>query len=229
LQPALRRFKADGNAWEVFPEKVFIQLNDTHPTLVVPDPAAVAAYAKVCGFVLHDHLPPTYPHVLAFPLHSLAALAFLVAVTVGIDGFAYAFASVVLITYMSTLASTDHAASQFGLLTSLCAFPGSVLAGFSGFAIEWTGFTWFFVATSLIGLPVALLAVFVWAKIGLSDEAKPGTIAAIHSPSRCRLIITTERDCRSRNAGSTGGNAGEGADAQTAVIAPMHPDRVGRG
>jgi hypothetical protein len=33
------------------------------------DPAAVAAYAKVCGFGLRDHLPPTYPHVLAFPLH----------------------------------------------------------------------------------------------------------------------------------------------------------------
>jgi acyl dehydratase len=36
---------------------------------VVADPAAVAAYAKVCGFPLRDHLPPTYPHVLAFPLH----------------------------------------------------------------------------------------------------------------------------------------------------------------
>jgi PAT family beta-lactamase induction signal transducer AmpG len=100
------------------------------------------------------------------------------AATVSIDGFAYAFASVVLITYMSTLASPDHAASQFGLLTSLCAFPGSVLAGFSGFAIEHTGFTWFFIWTSLIGLPVALLAVYVWAKIGLSDEPIPGTITA---------------------------------------------------
>jgi hypothetical protein len=36
---------------------------------VEADPAAVAAYAKVCGFPLRDHLPPTYPHVLAFPLH----------------------------------------------------------------------------------------------------------------------------------------------------------------
>jgi MaoC like domain len=34
-----------------------------------PDPDAVAAYAKVCGFTLRDQLPPTYPHVLAFPLH----------------------------------------------------------------------------------------------------------------------------------------------------------------
>ena len=100
------------------------------------------------------------------------------AITVGIEGFAYAFASIVLITYMSTLASTDHAASQFGLLTSLCAFPGSILAGFSGFVIERTGFTWFFIWTSLIGLPVALLAIYVWVKIGISDEAAPRPVVA---------------------------------------------------
>jgi acyl dehydratase len=33
------------------------------------EPERVAAYAKVCGFTLRDQLPPTYPHVLAFPLH----------------------------------------------------------------------------------------------------------------------------------------------------------------
>jgi acyl dehydratase len=36
---------------------------------VVAEPAKVAAYAEVCGFPLRDSLPPTYPHVLAFPLH----------------------------------------------------------------------------------------------------------------------------------------------------------------
>ena len=36
---------------------------------VQPDPEAIAAYARVCGFTLRDHLPPTYPQVLAFPLH----------------------------------------------------------------------------------------------------------------------------------------------------------------
>jgi len=93
------------------------------------------------------------------------------ALAVSVEGFAYAFASIVLITYMSTLASVEHAASQFGLLTSLCAFPGSILAGFSGFVIEHTGFVWFFIWTSLIGIPVALLAVFVWYRVGISDEA----------------------------------------------------------
>jgi acyl dehydratase len=33
-----------------------------------PDLDAVAAYSRVCGFTLRDQLPPTYPHVLAFPL-----------------------------------------------------------------------------------------------------------------------------------------------------------------
>jgi acyl dehydratase len=33
------------------------------------DPEQVTAYNRVCGFGLRDQLPPTYPHVLAFPLH----------------------------------------------------------------------------------------------------------------------------------------------------------------
>jgi len=77
------------------------------------------------------------------------------AVAVSIESFAYAFASIVLITYMSSLTATEHAASQYALLTSLCALPGSLIAGASGFVIESLGFEWFFIATSLIGVPVA--------------------------------------------------------------------------
>ena len=86
---------------------------------------------------------------------------------------AYAFASIVLITYMSALSATDYAASQYALLTSLCALPGSLLAGLSGFVIEWTGFTWFFVGTSLIGVPVALLCLLVARRHGPMDAPEP--------------------------------------------------------
>lgn len=46
---------------------------DTPDTeLVIPeaiaDPDRLAAYCRVCGFTLRDTLPPTYPHMLAFPL-----------------------------------------------------------------------------------------------------------------------------------------------------------------
>jgi starch phosphorylase len=37
LQDILRRFKSGSNSWDAFPDKIFIQLNDTHPTLVVPE------------------------------------------------------------------------------------------------------------------------------------------------------------------------------------------------
>jgi glycogen phosphorylase len=37
VQDILRRFKADGNKWETFPDKAFMQLNDTHPALVIPE------------------------------------------------------------------------------------------------------------------------------------------------------------------------------------------------
>jgi hypothetical protein len=42
---------------------------DLELTGVRAEPADVSAYAKVCGFALRDQLPPTYPHMLAFPLH----------------------------------------------------------------------------------------------------------------------------------------------------------------
>ena len=84
------------------------------------------------------------------------------AVAVSLDSFAYAFASIVLITYMSSLASVQLAASQYALLTSICALPGSLLAGVSGFAVERLGFEHFFVETSLIGAPVAILCWWVW-------------------------------------------------------------------
>ena len=35
---------------------------------VTVDRDHLAAYNRVCGFRLSDHLPPTYPHVLAFPV-----------------------------------------------------------------------------------------------------------------------------------------------------------------
>jgi len=84
------------------------------------------------------------------------------ATAVSIDGFAGAFATIVLITYMSSLTSSALAASQYALMTSLCALPGSLLAGSSGFLVKHLGFEHFFIATSLIGVPVALLCLALW-------------------------------------------------------------------
>ncbi|MGA8170829.1 MAG: MFS transporter [Methylocystis sp.] len=83
------------------------------------------------------------------------------ALAVSVDNFAASYATIVLITYMSSLASTHLAGSQFALLTSICALPGSLLAGASGYFVERLGFQNYFIATSLIGVPVALLCLWV--------------------------------------------------------------------
>ena len=37
IQDILRRFKSDNSNWDSFPSTAFIQLNDTHPSLVIPE------------------------------------------------------------------------------------------------------------------------------------------------------------------------------------------------
>jgi len=49
---------------EAIPTNLELELAD-----IAIDPGHLAAYAKVCGFGLRDQLPPTYLHVVAFPLH----------------------------------------------------------------------------------------------------------------------------------------------------------------
>ena len=36
---------------------------------ILPDPSRLADYDRVCGFALRDQVPPTWLHVLTFPLH----------------------------------------------------------------------------------------------------------------------------------------------------------------
>jgi acyl dehydratase len=48
--------------------------HDVLERVVQVDPERLADYAHVCGFALRNELPPTYPHVLAFPLQ-MALLA----------------------------------------------------------------------------------------------------------------------------------------------------------
>jgi starch phosphorylase len=37
IQDILRRFRAEGNPWSALPEKTFVQLNETHPALAIPE------------------------------------------------------------------------------------------------------------------------------------------------------------------------------------------------
>jgi len=103
-------------------------------------------------------------------------------VAVSIENFAYVFAQMVLITFMSLIVSKEHATAQFALLTSLCAFLGHQLAAGSGFVVAQVGYAQFFVGTALIGIPVAALAWWVWwrgfsiARLSSQSSAAAGAV-----------------------------------------------------
>lgn len=99
----------------------------------------------------------------------------LLTLAVCVENFAGGFAGTALIAFMSSLTSPLYAAAQYALLSSLYALPGKILGGFSGYAAAQFGYSAFFTATSLIGLPVALICLLVWrvqSRAALDDKAE---------------------------------------------------------
>jgi PAT family beta-lactamase induction signal transducer AmpG len=84
---------------------------------------------------------------------SLASLA----IVVSADNLAMGVAGTALIAYLSSLTSPAYTATQYALFSSAYALPGKILMGGSGFVVDQAGYPWFFVYTSLLGLPALLL------------------------------------------------------------------------
>ena len=95
---------------------------------------------------------------LAAQPHQLNALI----VAVSCDNLATGFAGAALISYMSSLVAPRHAAAQYALFSSVYALPGKLVGGVSGFLVEDWGYPRFFATTATIGIPVALLCLWVW-------------------------------------------------------------------
>ena len=81
---------------------------------------------------------------------------------IGVESFASGFAGTALIAFMSSLTSPAYAAAQYALLSSLYALPGKLVGGLSGFVVDAFGYPAFFLMASAIGIPGALLCLFVW-------------------------------------------------------------------
>jgi PAT family beta-lactamase induction signal transducer AmpG len=75
-------------------------------------------------------------------------------------------AGTALVTYLSSLCSPAFTATQYALLGSLASLGRTVVASSGGVLSEKIGWVRFFLLTSVVGLPVLLL--FLW--IGPRDD-----------------------------------------------------------
>lgn len=76
---------------------------------------------------------------------------------VSADNFSSGLASAAFIAYLSGLTSSQYSATQYALLSSMMVLLPKTLGGFSGEFVDAYGWSSFFTATALLGLPVLLL------------------------------------------------------------------------
>ena len=89
--------------------------------------------------------------------------AFYAAITA--DNLCQGFAGVVLIAFMSSLTDRNFTATQFALLVSLANLPGKFVGGVSGYIVEATSYSAFFVFSALTVVPTLLLLAWLWRRI----------------------------------------------------------------
>jgi PAT family beta-lactamase induction signal transducer AmpG len=96
----------------------------------------------------------------AFAWHGEANLVGLAAL-ISADNVAMGIAGTSLIAYLSSLTSASYTATQYALFSSMYALPGKLLMGASGFVVDAIGYPFFFVYTSVLGLPALVMLYFL--------------------------------------------------------------------
>ena len=101
--------------------------------------------------------------------HDVTALVFVVSA----DNLSSGIASAAFIAYLSGLTNVQYSATQYALFSSLMLLLPKFLAGFSGQYVDAFGYGHFFVATSLLGIPVLLLIWLAGRTTALRAAAPP--------------------------------------------------------
>src|SRR5262249_20197791 len=96
-------------------------------------------------------------------------------VPLGADNFTGALGGVAFIAYLSSLCTTGMAGTQYALLTSLMAFGRTALSAGGGWLAAHTGWTVFWMLTTLLAVPGLLLLLWLWhiAEQGAEKETPP--------------------------------------------------------
>ena len=87
--------------------------------------------------------------------HDLSALIWVISA----DNLSSGIASAAFIAYLSSLTNVNYSATQYALFSSMMLLLPKFLAGYSGRYVDAFGYSHFFTATALLGVPVLLL---VW-------------------------------------------------------------------
>ena len=78
-----------------------------------------------------------------------------------VDNLASGLAGAAFIAFLSSLTSVSFTAVQYAIFSSLMTLTPKILGGYSGTIVSNIGYPQFFLMTTLIGLPILILVVWV--------------------------------------------------------------------
>ena len=77
------------------------------------------------------------------------------------DNISSGFAGAAFVVYLSALTSIKFTATQYALFSSLMILIPKVIAGYSGGMVDYMGYSNFYIFTSIIGIPVLILIIWI--------------------------------------------------------------------
>ncbi|MEO6293709.1 MAG: AmpG family muropeptide MFS transporter [Burkholderiaceae bacterium] len=101
--------------------------------------------------------------------HDLTALIWVISA----DNLSSGIASAAFIAYLSSLTNVNYSATQYALFSSMMLLLPKFLAGYSGKYVDAFGYSHFFIATAILGVPVLLL-VWLAGRVKIVHAAETG-------------------------------------------------------
>jgi PAT family beta-lactamase induction signal transducer AmpG len=82
-------------------------------------------------------------------------------IVIAADNMSAGLAMAAFVAYLSSLTSLSFTAMQYAIFSSLMTLAPKTLSAYSGTIVDLVGYSWFFVGTTLIGIPVIFLILYL--------------------------------------------------------------------
>jgi PAT family beta-lactamase induction signal transducer AmpG len=92
------------------------------------------------------------------------------------DNLSGGIATTAFVAYLSSLTNRTYTATQYALFSSLMTLPGKFLSGFSGFVVDASSYSSFFLLAAALGIPAIILVVMLI----LNRHKIEANVASVH-------------------------------------------------
>jgi MFS transporter, PAT family, beta-lactamase induction signal transducer AmpG len=117
-------------------------------------------------------------NLLFMLLASVGQSSFMLYGVIAADNLAAGLASAAFVAFLSSLTDISFTAVQYAIFTSLMTLLPKVLGGYSGSMVDAVGYQWFFIFTTLIGVPVLWIVYICGKKFELRENSPESAIYA---------------------------------------------------